>query len=174
MKKYISFFFALILCIGIADSAKYIEVDKKINVLRLIDGDSTIMKIHCCVGRGYGQKTRKGDHKTPEGTYKIHMIQPSDSWPHDFHDGRGPVRGTYGPWFFRLNTPQSTHIGLHGTSAPETIGTRDSDGCVRMHNDDLLKLKPHVFNGMEVVILPDVVSDPTPIASIMKLLVPRS
>lgn len=134
---------------------KHIVVDKESCNLYLRENGETKMKIPVCVGKGIGQKKRQGDHKTPEGQFKIISIANASGWPHDFHDGRGKVLGAYGQWFFRLNTPQSTHIGLHGTNQPETMGTRDSDGCVRMRNEDLEELKKEVFVGMKVIINPD-------------------
>lgn len=134
---------------------KHIVIDKPSFTLYLRENGETLMKIPVCLGRGIGQKKKRGDHKTPEGKFKIISIENSSQWPYDFHDGRGKVKGVYGPWFFRLNTPQSPHIGIHGTDAPETMGQRASDGCVRLINEDLLQLKDHVYRGMVVVINPD-------------------
>ena len=138
---------------------KHIVVDKPSFTLFVRENDKTLLELPVCLGKGVGQKKRKGDHKTPEGSFKITSIAQSSSWPHDFHDGKGKVRGAYGPWFFRLNTPQSTHIGIHGTLAPETMGTRDSDGCVRLRNEDLEELRKHVKVGMKVLINPDVIPE---------------
>ncbi|MBQ2515480.1 MAG: L,D-transpeptidase, partial [Bacteroidales bacterium] len=47
-------------------------------------------------------------------------------------------------------------IGIHG-SCPhrdDRIGTRDSKGCIRLHNADLLELLPYVEKGTKVIILP--------------------
>lgn len=140
-----------------SDSLKkiHILVDKPSAMLYLRENGQTLMETQVCLGRGIGQKKRQGDHKTPEGEYKIRSIENSTGYTHDFHDGRGKVKGVYGPWFLRLNTPQSTHIGIHGTDEPETVGGRESDGCIRMRNEDLEKLKQHVFVGMDVIITPD-------------------
>lgn len=134
---------------------KHIVVDKETLMLYVREDGKTLMSAPVCVGRALGQKKRLGDHKTPEGEYKIHSIENASSWDYDFHDGKGRVKGAYGPWFFRLNTPQSTHIGIHGTLFPESMGTRESDGCVRMRNEDLENLKQYVFKGMKVIINPD-------------------
>lgn len=134
---------------------KHIVVDKQALLLFLREDGRTLLTFPVCVGMGIGQKTRKGDHKTPEGEYKITSVEDARGYLHDFHDGKGPVKGAYGNWFFRLNTPQSTHIGIHGTLSPESMGTRESDGCIRMRNEDLDSLRPHVFRGMKVRINPD-------------------
>lgn len=135
--------------------ARHIVVDKESLTLYVREDGETLMTAPVCVGMGIGQKKRKGDHKTPEGTFKITSIAKADSWTYDFHDGRGKVKGAYGPWFFRLNTPQSPHIGIHGTLFPESMGKRESDGCVRMRNEDLDSLRKYVSNGMTVIINPD-------------------
>lgn len=69
------------------------------------------------------------------------------------------VRGAYGPWFFRLKIAQWTSIGIHGTCFPESIGTRVSEGCVRLKNEDLLKLKSFIKIGMKVIITEDDMSE---------------
>ena len=137
---------------------KHILIEKETCRLYLIEKDSILMDCPVCVGIGVGQKKRKGDHKTPEGVFKIRAIQKSSSWTHDFHDGNGVIKGSYGPWFFRLNTPQSPHIGIHGTCFPESMGKRESEGCIRMLNEDLEKLKEQVFTGMTVIINPDILT----------------
>lgn len=134
---------------------KHILVNKELFTLFVREDDKTLFTAPVCIGRGIGQKKGKGDSKTPEGEYKIRSIEVASGWTYDFHDGKGKTKGAYGPWFFRLNTPQSTHIGIHGTLFPETMGTRQSDGCVRMRNEDLEQLRKYVFVGMKVVITPD-------------------
>ena len=63
------------------------------------------------------------------------------------------IAGAYGPYFIRLLTPPHRGIGIHGTHAPESIGTRATEGCIRMNNDDLRELRPYVEPGMKVEIL---------------------
>lgn len=134
---------------------KHIVVDKQALMLYLRENSSTIVSYPICVGQGIGQKQRRGDHKTPEGNFKIISVEDARGYLHDFHDGKGKVKGAYGNWFLRLNTPQSTHIGIHGTLFPESMGKRESDGCVRMRNEDLDSLQRHVFVGMKVIINPE-------------------
>lgn len=134
---------------------KHIVIDKQSFTLYLRENGKTLMESKVCIGKGIGQKQRKGDSRTPEGTYRIRSIENASGWTHDFHDGKGKRKGAYGPWFFRLDTPQSPHIGIHGSCFPETVGTRDSDGCVRMLNEELEQLKNHVKVGMKVIINPD-------------------
>ncbi|MDE5822075.1 MAG: L,D-transpeptidase [Paramuribaculum sp.] len=58
--------------------------------------------------------------------------------------------------FLRINMPQWTSIGIHGTCFPESIGTRDSEGCIRLLNKDLIRLMSLVRVGTKVIILPDI------------------
>ena len=81
-------------------------------------------------------------------------IHDSSNWTHDFNDGKGMVKDAYGPYFIRLEVPGCTGIGIHGTHKPESIGTRDIEGCIRLRNQELLELKKHLSIGMVVVILP--------------------
>lgn len=98
---------------------------------------------------------KTGDMKTPEGDFTICSIENSCQWKHDFKDGKGVRKGAYGPFFFRLKVPKFKSIGIHGTCKPETIGTRDSEGCVRLHNEDLQRLRDLIHLGMSVTISKD-------------------
>jgi lipoprotein-anchoring transpeptidase ErfK/SrfK len=46
-----------------------------------------------------------------------------------------------------------THLRIHGTIAPETIGTSASNGCFRMINEHVMDLYSRVHVGTKVVIL---------------------
>ena len=88
--------------------------------------------------------------------FAISAILDSSQWKHDFNDGAGLRDGAYGPYFLRLSTPGFTGIGIHGTCFPESIGTRCSEGCVRLKNDDLSDLIRYVNIGTEVIIEKDI------------------
>lgn len=135
--------------------AEYIEIDKGALTLKVYDKYGKLrMKFPVGVAMNYGNKRRRGDHRTPEGEFKVNAIQPSSDWTHDFHDGRGEIKGSYGPWFIRLAHPITTMIGIHGTHLPQSIGTRCTEGCIRLHNEDISKLKEKVRKGMIVRIVP--------------------
>jgi len=48
---------------------------------------------------------------------------------------------------------KDTHLRIHGTIAPETIGTDSSNGCFRMINDHVIDLYRRVPVGTQVVVL---------------------
>ena len=107
-----------------------------------------------CPGRPEIRKRRAGDAKTPEGTFTVTWIQNTRGVLYDYHDGHGLVEA-YGPWFIHLETGFKA-IGIHGTCPhrDNRIGTRDSKGCIRLHNADLLEILPYVEKGTKVIIIP--------------------
>lgn len=123
-----------------------------------------------CVARNTGDKHRSGDGTTPvcaknsAGEYipfTISQIVSASTWRHDFKDGRGNILA-YGDWFMRLKLNRhpyvagNTSIGIHGSSGnvPSVPG-RDSEGCIRLRNDDLNKLRKFAVVGQEVIIKPE-------------------
>ena len=133
-----------------------IVVSKRALMLYVVnENNDTIFQRPIACGENFGNKTRIGDRKTPEGDFKIKMMYDATSWKHDFSDGQGLRLGAYGPLFFRLNVPGFNDIGIHGTIFPESIGTRSSEGCVRMRNDDIKALYRHCYIGMPVTIEKD-------------------
>lgn len=134
-----------------------IVVSKQHCLLYVISAENdTLCQMPCAVGLNLGQKKRKGDMKTPEGVFPILRIHNSKTWTHDFKDGAGERRGAYGPWFIRLKVPRFTGIGIHGTCFPESIGTHCTEGCVRLNNEDLVKLVTFIRRGDIVEIEQDV------------------
>ena len=113
-----------------------------------------IARYPVAVGKNYGNKESKGDMRTPEGTFHVVDIQDAASWTHDFNDGNGVVEGAYGPCFIRLLTPGHAGIGIHGTHDPASIGTRATEGCIRLKNEDVEKLREQLSIGSVVVITP--------------------
>ena len=142
--------------LGDVDAFPFIVINKTDLTLSLIDQNgNTIKEYLISCAENFGNKLRRGDHKTPEGFFNINQILNSSALTHDFHDGRGEIEGAYGPWFLRLDVPGFHDIGIHGTNNPSSIGGRNSEGCIRMNNDDISELKTFAFLGMNVIILPD-------------------
>lgn len=137
--------------------ARLILISKQDMKLRLIDykGNELFVTDIAC-GARYGNKEEQGDMKTPEGVFSIVDIQNSQKWTHDFHDGKGEIKGAYGPFFIRLCVPGHKGIGIHGTHDSLSIGTRVTEGCVRLENEKLEKLVPMLSVPMTVIITPSV------------------
>ena len=111
----------------------------------------------CALGKNPGQKEKRGDMKTPVGTFVVDDVVDSSWWTHDFGDGKGEIAGASGPYFISLNTDELSQgnwggIGIHGTHDPASIGTLASEGCIRLRNEDVEKLRPLVHVGMKVII----------------------
>ena len=136
-------------------NARLIIVDKEKMLLRLMDYHGEEQRSYgICCGKSYGNKQTRGDMKTPEGIVHITDIEASSDWEHDFHDGKGRIKGAYGPWFLRLSVPNHKGIGIHGTHKPESIGHRETEGCIRLKNCDIIDLKERINTGIIVIVLP--------------------
>lgn len=155
MRKLLILIFAIFIASTIVAENRIVVSKKEMTLTVYNDSDSILLKTKISCGKNFGNKTRRGDNKTPEGTFKINMIQPSSQWTWDFKDGKGKIKGAYGPYFLRLKTPITTMIGIHGTCYPELIGTRTSSGCIRVHNDVIVELVKLVKVGTKVTIEKD-------------------
>lgn len=133
-----------------------IYVSKIDMTLTLADSQGSIIKTYpMACGKSIGRKRVKGDMKTPEGVFSLQQIQEASGWGHNFNDGKGYIKHAYGPWFLRLKTPGFSGIGIHGTHAPESIGTRATEGCIRLENSNIDDLQSRVTLGMTVIIGPE-------------------
>ncbi len=105
--------------------------------------------------KNYGTKHTKGDSRTPEGFFSVKQIQNSTDWHYVDDEGNVSEKtGEFGPRFIRLSIPGITSIGIHGTSAPWSIGGRRSHGCIRLTNENIMHLVEMVEPGMPVIITP--------------------
>jgi lipoprotein-anchoring transpeptidase ErfK/SrfK len=96
---------------------------------------------------------------SPTGDYRITAIAHDPSWhyqpallegvPDDAPDAVLPPgpNNAVGVVWMQLSKP---HYGIHGTSAPETIGYATSNGCVRLTNWDADFLSRRVDEGVPV------------------------
>ena len=119
--------------------------------------DATGRELRCypiACGRNVGNKRRQGDMRTPVGMFKVQEILDAHTWTHDFKDGKGVIRGAYGPYFVRLLTGHKG-IGIHGTHDESSIGTLATEGCIRLHNANILEFATKfAYRGMPVIVLP--------------------
>ena len=142
-----------------ADQKKYsVYIKKSAFTLYLLDDKKTVVKAYdCTIGKNPGQKQKRGDMKTPTGTFYVDEICDASGWTHDFGDGKGEIKGAYGPWFISINTDEMSKgawggIGIHGTHKPNVMRARDSEGCIRLQNQNVEELKKFVRVGTKVVI----------------------
>lgn len=162
-KRELGLILLILLCLFCLDSvifaknlsnSKYrsdckIVIEKHGLKLYLYKGDRLVKTYPIAVGKNHGDKQKVGDMRTPEGDFYIVKIHNSKDWVYDFKDGKGPIKGAYGPWFLRLYTGADrtksgkawTGIGIHGTHDPTSIGKMVTKGCIRMYNKDIEELK---------------------------------
>jgi lipoprotein-anchoring transpeptidase ErfK/SrfK len=113
----------------------------------------TIFASPIACGKRLGNKKKSGDMRTPEGTFSAIKIKNSSWWTHDFKDGKGEIKGAYGPYFIALKTGWNG-IGIHGTHLASSIGTRATEGCIRMKNEEVRKLVKMIksYLPLEVIV----------------------
>jgi lipoprotein-anchoring transpeptidase ErfK/SrfK len=104
----------------------------------------------------------KHPYLTPVGKFRINEMVENPDWVvFDWKDpkkklGRIPP-GPKTPLGLRWIGFASAHgweIGFHGTSKPELLGQAVSHGCVRMKNDDVVKVFSKVSIGTTVIVEP--------------------
>jgi lipoprotein-anchoring transpeptidase ErfK/SrfK len=87
-------------------------------------------------------------------TYHVAVGRPSNPTPRgDFTITsmiKCPYAESYGSRWIGLSAP---NIGIHGTNAPDSIGSEASSGCIRMKNGDVEELFDLVGIGTKVFIL---------------------
>lgn len=137
---------------AVAASRYNILIVKSEYVLELREGEQVVRSYRVGLGKNPGQKQRVGDLTTPTGEdFYIEEIIDSSRWTHDFKDGKGEIAGAYGPWFLSIRTPWDG-IGIHGTHKPQSVGQMDSEGCIRMYNEEVQELKELIDLGTKVAI----------------------
>lgn len=135
---------------------RFIVVDKGKMKVQLYDryGRKELEYGMACA-KNFGTKHKKADSRTPEGFFSVEGIYDSTDWL--FTDDNGvtsPKKGQFGPRFIRLRIPTTSQIGIHGTCAPWSIGSRASHGCIRVTNENILELVELVEVGMPVIVNP--------------------
>lgn len=93
---------------------------------------------HHEIYKSYKVAVGKPSTPTPKGKFKIinKAINPG---------------GPFGARWLGLDAPNGDY-GIHGTNTPSSIGKNVSNGCVRMHNKDVIELAKLVNIGTPVTI----------------------
>lgn len=111
--------------------------------LELWDGEELILTAPVAVGTD--------QTPTPPGVYSV--TDPLDSTHND--------TGVYGAYALGLSgfsevletfNGAPPQLAIHGTNEPALIGQSVSNGCIRLHNEDVLALVEHVALGTPVII----------------------
>ncbi|MGQ9779661.1 MAG: L,D-transpeptidase family protein [Bacillota bacterium] len=107
-------------------------VDVHLRLLIVLEGRRVVATFPVAVG--------KEGTPTPVGNYRLSYIT---QWG-----------GGFGTRFLGLDVPWGIY-GIHGTNKPWTIGGYESQGCIRMFNEDVERLAAMVEVGTPVHIIGD-------------------
>lgn len=96
------------------------------------------------------------EYPTPTGEYKVFEMIVNPAWQSPW-TGEVEAPGSDGSlglrWIGFLEMPSGV-IGFHGTPNVASIGQAASHGCVRMRNEDIVKMYEHVKVGTLVRVEP--------------------
>jgi lipoprotein-anchoring transpeptidase ErfK/SrfK len=129
-----------------------IIIDTPNTYLYLVLGNGQAMRYGIGVGRdgftwsGVQSITKKAEW--PDWVPPPEMIQRQPYLPRHMAGGPGNPLGA------RAMYLGGTVYRIHGTNAPQTIGTQVSSGCIRLTNEDVSDLYSRVNVGTKVVVLP--------------------
>ncbi|HEY9455474.1 MAG TPA: L,D-transpeptidase [Bradyrhizobium sp.] len=129
-----------------------IIIDTPNTYLYLVLGNGQAMRYGIGIGRdGFtwsGTQTITRKAEWPAWTPPPEMIARQPYLPRHMAGGPGNPLGA------RAMYLGGTIYRIHGTNAPETIGTRVSSGCLRLTNEDVKDLYSRVNVGTKVIVLP--------------------
>ena len=129
-----------------------IIIDTPNTYLYLVLGNGQAMRYGIGIGRdGFtwsGTQTITRKAEWPAWTPPPEMIARQPYLPRFMAGGPGNPLGA------RAMYLGGTIYRIHGTNAPETIGTRVSSGCLRLTNQDVSDLYSRVSVGTKVIVLP--------------------
>jgi len=129
-----------------------IIIDTPNTFLYLVMPGGKAMRYGIGVGReGFtwaGTKTIERKAEWPDWTPPQEMIQRQPYLPRFVAGGEGNPMGARGMYL------SGSVYRIHGTNAPESIGTQVSSGCIRLLNEDVIDLYNRVHVGTKVIVLP--------------------
>jgi hypothetical protein len=151
----------------------YVVVDLDSNRLRVMDGAEMLWEAPVGTGTGLRLKGDDGEwhFTTPRGVFQIQYKEEMPIWylpDWYFVEKKLPVPDKDAP---ERKLPGQlgvaavylgAEIAIHGTERPELLGQRVSHGCIRLANENVLRLFHNVQIGTPVVIVGGEKLDDTP------------
>ncbi len=138
--------------------ADYVLVKKSARKLYLLKEDKVIKTYSISLGRKpIGPKTKKGDRKTPEGTYTIDFRNKKSKYHLSLHinypNKQDRERSK------KLNVNPGGSIYIHGFPNKEKnpnylIGSDWTYGCIAVTNKEIREIASHVPDGTPIQIKP--------------------
>jgi lipoprotein-anchoring transpeptidase ErfK/SrfK len=152
------------------ESAGTIVIDTPHTYLYYVLGGGRAIRYGIGIGRdGFtwsGTQTIARKAEWPDWTPPAEMIGRQPYLP------RFMAGGPSNPLGARAMYLGDTIYRIHGTNAPETIGSRVSSGCIRLVNADVMDLYSRVNIGTKVVVLP--ISGARPTRTVQRPAAPAS
>jgi lipoprotein-anchoring transpeptidase ErfK/SrfK len=136
-----------------------IVIDPKNKFLYLVEGVNKARRYAIAVGReglAFSGTATVGDKQEwPRWTPTKEMQQREPVKYGRYKDGMdGGLANPLGARaIYLFQGKRDTHVRIHGTNQPQTIGTASSNGCFRMINDHVIDLYRRVRIGTKVVVL---------------------
>jgi len=94
--------------------------------------------------------------ETPTGNYHVLQMLRNPAWQHPFTGEVMPpgADNPLGSRWIGFWTDGTNFIGFHGTPNAESVGRPASHGCIRMYDQDVVKLFERVKIGTPVQVIP--------------------
>lgn len=136
-----------------------IVIDTSARYLYLVESSSTARRYAIAVGREglefKGRATVGDKQEWPRWIPTLDMQKREPKKYGQYKDGMpgGPDNPLGARAIYLYQGKKDTHIRIHGTNQPQTIGTNASNGCFRMVNEHVKDLYSRVRMGTEVVVM---------------------
>lgn len=136
-----------------------IVIDTSAHYLYLVEGSNRARRYAIAVGKDglqYKGNVKVGDKQEwPRWIPTKDMQKREPAKYGKYADGMpgGGANPLGARAIYLYDNGRDTHLRIHGTVAPETIGTDSSNGCFRMINDHVIDLYRRVPVGTQVVVL---------------------
>jgi lipoprotein-anchoring transpeptidase ErfK/SrfK len=133
--------------VTLSESEYRMELTLSEFTLRVFQGDTLVVETQVVIGTDYT--------KTPIGTFYLGEVLSSQQ------AGVGGPNGTYGPFILATSAYSESLdlfdgglpvIAFHGTNSPGLIGSKASNGCIRMANEVVTQLAEMVPAGSLITI----------------------
>lgn len=134
------------------------DVGKRYRTVITIDRDAFKLRLfkRFRLARTYRIAVGAAGYDTPSGNYRITSRQVNPAWSAPNKPWAGVYAGTVVPGG-RADNPLKARwlgvyngVGIHGTDATYSLGTRASHGCIRMSVPDVIELYERVPMGTPV------------------------
>jgi lipoprotein-anchoring transpeptidase ErfK/SrfK len=136
-----------------------IVIDTSARYLYLVESSSSARRYAIAVGREgleFKGSAKVGDKQEwPRWIPTLDMQKREPRKYGQYKDGMpgGPENPLGARAIYLYQGKKDTHIRIHGTNQPQTIGTNSSNGCFRMVNEHVMDLYGRVKLGTQVVVM---------------------